>query len=96
MATSMGAAPCTLVKLQAALSLANVQILVLMDISPLHNQPRFRGNSENVYAQIIYASKSTDITDVMVNGKWLMREQELLTIDEKALIAQAQQIASRN
>jgi 5-methylthioadenosine/S-adenosylhomocysteine deaminase len=27
----------------------------------------------NAYAQLVFASKSTDVTDVMVNGKWLMR-----------------------
>ncbi|HQH57545.1 MAG TPA: amidohydrolase family protein [Anaerolineaceae bacterium] len=68
--------------------------LILLDISPLHNQPRFRRDSENIYAQIIYASKSTDITDVMVDGRWLMREHKLLTLNEEELIREAGVVAA--
>ena len=38
------------------------------------------------YAQIVYAGKSTDVTDVMVNGRWLMRDRQLLTLNEAELI----------
>jgi len=27
--------------------------------------------------KVVYACKSTDVTDVMVNGKWLMRDRQL-------------------
>jgi len=61
----------------------------------LHNSPSFRRASENAYAQIVYASKSTDVTDVMINGKWVMREKKLLTINEPELLAQAADIAKK-
>jgi 5-methylthioadenosine/S-adenosylhomocysteine deaminase len=35
------------------------------------------------------------VTDVMVNGKWLMREQNLLTLNEKELLSQAREIAKK-
>ncbi len=38
---------------------------------------------------------ATDISDVMVNGQWLMRDRELLTLDEKQLIADAQEYAKK-
>jgi 5-methylthioadenosine/S-adenosylhomocysteine deaminase len=41
----------------------------------------------------VYASKSSDVSDVMVNGKWLMRAHELLTLNEGKLLAQANEIA---
>ncbi|HOF29197.1 MAG TPA: amidohydrolase family protein, partial [Anaerolineaceae bacterium] len=69
--------------------------LILVDIKPIHNQPRFRRDLEGIYAQLVYATKSTDVTDVMVNGKWLMRSRELTTLDEQALIAQAQAVAGK-
>jgi 5-methylthioadenosine/S-adenosylhomocysteine deaminase len=43
----------------------------------------------------VYAGKSTDVSDVMVNGKWLMRERQLLTVKEDELLAQAAQIAKK-
>ncbi|MBN2147814.1 MAG: amidohydrolase, partial [Anaerolineales bacterium] len=48
-----------------------------------------------IYAQLVYAGHATDVMDVMVNGKWLMRQRNLLTLDEKALLAEAQALASR-
>jgi 5-methylthioadenosine/S-adenosylhomocysteine deaminase len=41
----------------------------------LHNSPNFKHNPDGIYAQIIYAAKSTDVSDVMVNGQWLMRDR---------------------
>ncbi|MBM3144578.1 MAG: amidohydrolase family protein [Chloroflexi bacterium] len=69
--------------------------LILVDISPLHNAPRFRRDPEGIYAQLVYASKATDVTDVMVNGRWLMRERKLLTINEAELLAHAAAYAKK-
>ncbi|MEW5942103.1 MAG: amidohydrolase, partial [Chloroflexota bacterium] len=55
----------------------------------------FRRDPNNAYAQIVYASKSTDVTDVMVNGKWLMRDKKLLTLNEDELLYQARQVAQK-
>jgi 5-methylthioadenosine/S-adenosylhomocysteine deaminase len=43
----------------------------------------------------VYAAKSTDVTDVMVNGKWLMRDRELLTLDEESMLQAAAEYAKR-
>ena len=66
-----------------------------MEISPLHNSPRFRRDQENPYAQLVYAAKAADVTDVMVNGKWLMTGGELLTLNEAELVTAAQEYARR-
>jgi 5-methylthioadenosine/S-adenosylhomocysteine deaminase len=66
-----------------------------VDTSPVHNSPRFRRDPNNAYAQLVFASKSTDVTDVMVNGKWLMRAHELLTLNEDDLLKQAREIAQK-
>jgi len=54
-------------------------------LSPLHNVPAFGRDPNAIYAQIVYASKSTDVVDVMCNGRWLMRDRKLLTLDETEL-----------
>src|SRR5205085_77233 len=46
-----------------------------------------------VYSQVVYAAKSTDVAHVMVNGKWLMRDRRLLTIDEATIIKEADVLA---
>ena len=49
-----------------------------------------------LYAQLVYAGHATDVTDVMVNGKWLMRDRQLLTLNENELLAQAARICPAN
>ena len=53
----------------------------------MHNVPAFDRDPNGIYAQIVYASKSTDVVDVMCNGRWLMRDRALLTLDETELRA---------
>ena len=69
--------------------------LILIDLSPFHNSPSFRRSSDNTYARLVYAGKSSDVTDVMVNGKWLMRDRQLLTIQEEELLAEAADLAKK-
>lgn len=42
---------------------------------------------------LVYAAGPQNVTDVMVNGKWLMRGRELLTLDEEKILAGAQKAA---
>lgn len=95
MATRLGAQALHIGHLTGSLTPGRRADLILVDITPLHNSPRFRRDPNNAYAQIVYAAKSTDVTDVMVNGKWLMRERQLLTLNEKELLAQAQEVAKK-
>ena len=61
----------------------------MVDLRPVHNVPAFRRDPNSIYAQIVYAAKSTDVIDVMCNGRWLMRDRTLLTLDEEALRQEA-------
>jgi len=95
MATRLGAQALHLGHLTGSIEAGKRADLILVDVYPTHNSPRFHRDPNNAYAQIVYAAKSTDVTDVMVNGKWLMRERQLLTLNEQELIAQAQEIAHK-
>jgi 5-methylthioadenosine/S-adenosylhomocysteine deaminase len=95
MATRLGAQALHIGHLTGSLEAGKRADLILIDLSPVHNAPAFRRAPENVYSQIVYASKSTDVSDVMVNGRWLMRSHELLTLKEDELLEQAAQIARR-
>ena len=93
MATRMGAQALHLGDMTGSLTPGRRADLILIDVTPLHNSPSYRRAPDNTYAQIVYASKSTDVTDVMVNGAWLMRDRRLLTVQESDLLAEAADIA---
>ncbi len=95
MATRLGARALHLGSITGALVPGLRADLILVDLSPLHNSPSFRRAADNVYAQIVYAGKSVDVTDVMCNGRWLMRDRKLLTLQEDVLLAEAETIARR-
>jgi 5-methylthioadenosine/S-adenosylhomocysteine deaminase len=95
MATRLGAHALHIGHLTGSIEAGKRADLILVDIAPLHNSPSFKRAAENAYAQIVYAGKSTDVSDVMVNGKWLMRDNQLLTLDEEQLLAQAAEIARK-
>ena len=69
--------------------------IAIVDLCHLHSAPRFARDSEALYAQLVYAAKGSDVRDVMCQGQWLMRERELLTLDEQALAAEAADVARR-
>jgi 5-methylthioadenosine/S-adenosylhomocysteine deaminase len=95
MATRIGAKALHLGDVTGSLEPGKRADLILVDLDSLHNSPRFRRDAEAVYSQVVYAAKSTDVTDVMVNGRWLMKEKALLTLDQDALIAEAREIARK-
>jgi 5-methylthioadenosine/S-adenosylhomocysteine deaminase len=95
MATRLGAQALHIGNLTGSLTPGRRADLILIDMTPLHNSPSFIRAHDNAYAQIVYASKSTDVSDVMVNGKWLMRNRSLLTLNEAELVAQAADVGKK-
>lgn len=95
MATRIGAQAMHIGDITGSLVPGKRADLILVDLSPLHNSPRFDRDPNGAYAQIVYAGKSTDVTDVMVNGQWLMRDRQLLTLNETELLAQAAEYARK-
>lgn len=95
MATRLGAQALHIGDITGSLEVGKRADIILVDTNPLHNTPHFKRDPLNAYSQLVYASKSTDVTDVMVNGKWLMRDHQLLTLNEKELITQAREFAAK-
>jgi 5-methylthioadenosine/S-adenosylhomocysteine deaminase len=67
--------------------------VVVVDLTSLHNTPRFAREADMVYSQLVYACKSSDVRDVWCNARRLLRDRRLLTIDIESVAAQAQAIA---
>ncbi len=69
--------------------------IAVVDLDGIHNQPHFHNNPDAVYSRVIYAAKSTDVAHVMCNGRWLMQNKTLLTVDEAAAKAAAAEVAAQ-
>ena len=95
MATRLGARALHAGAWTGSLEVGKRADLILVDVSPLHNSPRFRRDQAGTYAQLVFAAKSTDVGDVMVNGKWVMRNHQLLTLNEADLLAEAAEYAKK-
>jgi 5-methylthioadenosine/S-adenosylhomocysteine deaminase len=95
MATRLGAQALHIGHLTGSLEAGKRADLILVDVAPVHNSPSFKRSTDNAYSQIVYAGKSSDVSDVMVNGRWLMRAHQLLTLNEEELLAQAAEVAKK-
>lgn len=93
MATRMGGRAVHLGDEIGSLEVGKRADLAIVDLGTLHNLPGFRRDPDAIYARLIYATKSTDVTDVMVNGRWLMRDRDLLSLDPDALLQEAETYA---
>jgi len=95
MGTRMGARALHIGNLVGSLEVGKRADLILIDLSPLHFSPRFHRDPNAIYAQLVYSAKSHDVSDVMVDGKWLMRNHQVGSLDDQALIEQTQDLAHR-
>lgn len=93
-ATIGGAKALHLGHLTGSLEVGKRADLIVVDLAGVHNWPHFDNRPDNIYSQLVYAAKSSDVVNVMCNGRWLMRDRQLLTIDEAAAQAEAAQIAA--
>jgi 5-methylthioadenosine/S-adenosylhomocysteine deaminase len=95
MATRLGARAMHLGDITGSLEPGKRADLIVVDINQPHIAPRFERDPNAVYSQVVYAAKSTDVVDVMCDGRWLMRDRRLLTLDEAALHSAANEVARR-
>jgi 5-methylthioadenosine/S-adenosylhomocysteine deaminase len=49
----------------------------------------------NVYSQLAYALKASDVQDVVVNGKPIVRDGRSLTLDSTAVLAKANEFGAK-
>ena len=68
--------------------------IIVVDMDGMHNWPHFHNHDEAVYSRLVYAAKSSDVAHVICNGRWLMRERRLLTVDERQIKEQAARMAA--
>lgn len=45
----------------------------------------------NIYSLMVYSLKAADVNDVMVNGRAIVRDRHMLTLDARAVLSKAEQ-----
>lgn len=64
--------------------------LALVDLSGLHMSPILQDTDptgyRNVVPNIVHAAQAADVSDVMVDGQWIVREKEFLPADRERLL----------
>jgi 5-methylthioadenosine/S-adenosylhomocysteine deaminase len=90
MATRKGAEALFLGDVTGSLEVGKLADIIMIDAKPVHNMPQFNRDPNAIYSRIVYASKSTDVRHLICNGKWLMRDRELLTVKEAELLKEAE------
>jgi 5-methylthioadenosine/S-adenosylhomocysteine deaminase len=58
--------------------------LVIIEGNELNQTPLY-----NIYSSLIYATKAADVLTVVIEGRVVMRDQRLLTLDENDIKARA-------
>jgi len=84
MATIDGARTLHMEKEIGSLEAGKKADLVLLDLDKPNAVPMYE-----VYAQIAYALKGSDVSTVIIGGRPVMRDHKLLTVNETAAIAKA-------
>ncbi|KAB8145109.1 amidohydrolase family protein [Chloroflexia bacterium SDU3-3] len=93
LATSSGARAIHMDHLIGSLEPGKRADLVVIELGKLHSSPRYQYAPDAIYSQLVYSAHSSDVRDTMVNGRWLMRDRTMLTVDEAHVLGEAQRVA---
>jgi len=90
MATITGARALHMDKLIGSLEKNKRADMITISLSGAHAVPLY-----NVYSQLVYALKGSDVTDVMVNGRPIVRDRRMLTLDARPIMLKAAEYQER-
>ena len=90
LATIRGAAALHLENEIGSLEVGKRADLVLVESDSLNQIPSY-----NVYSDLVYATKASGVQTVIINGRVVMRDRRLLTLNERAIKASAQVFRGR-
>jgi 5-methylthioadenosine/S-adenosylhomocysteine deaminase len=80
MATIRGARALHLDKITGSLEVGKRADIAIVDFDSLNQTPYF-----NVYSHLVYATKAADVRTVIINGRFVMLDRRLLTLNEYAI-----------
>lgn len=80
MATIRGARALHLDKITGSLEVGKRADIVILDMDSLNQTPSF-----NIYSSLVYSTKANDVRTVIINGRLVMLDRRLLTLNESAI-----------
>jgi 5-methylthioadenosine/S-adenosylhomocysteine deaminase len=86
MATVQGARALHLESEIGSLEAGKKADIVVIDLNAPNAVPVY-----DIYSQIAYSLKASDVNTVVIGGRVVMRERKLLTVDEQAAVAKARE-----
>ena len=86
LATISGARALHLEKQIGSLEAGKKADMILIDTSAPHATPMY-----NVYSQLVYALKANDVRTVIIGGKIVMEDRQMLTLNEQEILAKARE-----
>ena len=95
MATSGGAAVFGMENNFGMLKQGMKADFILINTEKPHMQPLLTGKIENVTSAVVFNATGADVTDVFVNGKHVVKNGVLTTVDVPALCARVRQTAEK-
>jgi 5-methylthioadenosine/S-adenosylhomocysteine deaminase len=64
--------------------------IVVVDLDSLHQTPRY-----NIYSHLVYATKAADVRTVVIEGRVVMRDRRLLTLNEELIKQKARALREK-
>jgi 5-methylthioadenosine/S-adenosylhomocysteine deaminase len=89
-ATTGGARVLGLQRLIGSVEPGKCADLIVLDMKQAHLTPLY-----HLYSQIVYACRGSDVRDVIIDGKVVMRNRRLLTLDVAKVMDDVREIADR-
>ncbi len=90
MATLRGARALHLEKEIGSIEKGKRADLVIVDLDDLNQTPSY-----NIYSDLVYATKAADVRTVIIEGRIVMRDRRLLTLNEVTIKADARRYRER-
>ena len=90
MATILGARALHLENMIGSLETGKRADMITVRLDAPHAVPMY-----NVYSQLVYALKGSDVAEVMVNGRMVVHDRQMLTVDARAVMAKAVEYQER-
>lgn len=95
LATCWGARAIHLEHLIGSLEVGKRADITIVELGKLHSAPRYTYAPDAIYSHLVYSARASDVRDVLVDGVFLMRDRDLLTLNEEEIVNKAQDIATR-
>jgi 5-methylthioadenosine/S-adenosylhomocysteine deaminase len=95
MATRLGAQALHIADQTGSLEIGKRADIAVVDLERLHLTPQFHRHPDSIYSLLVYSGKSWDVLHVLCDGRWVMCDRELLTLNVEELRERAAKIAHR-